>query len=597
MSARRGNPSPSLGCCSLVPEIMLLAGIMVPLMLLDALAGVDTWLAHGHWMPPAPNALLGGWQLVTHAGDLALAWPAATRRVAPAGAVYWLTVAVAAAVILGVAGWVIRLVRRHRGGAAKHRGLASRSHLRNQLGGRAALARARTLRPSVARPSVTDVGISLGRSVEYGSALFGTVEDSYALLGPPGMFKTSTLVVPGVIDYPGPAIVTSTKPELLLLTASIRPGPAWVFDPTGTVQKAVTSRGSWQPVLWDPVLGCDVPRTAMRRARVAVSASGAGKGVTAGDYWRDSAVALCQGYLHAAALVGADLRTVTGWVDNPSDRRAVDILLDHPAAAPGWGERLAAQLSGGSDDRERRSVFNSLRRAFDCVADPEVMASCCPVGGSTFDPAKFVAGTGTLYLVGDPEDQVQVSGLLAVLLDAVVAAARERAATLPGGRLDPPLGLWLDEVTQIAPLPSLPMLVSDGRGIGITVVAVFQTLARAREVWGDDGAATLWQNCTAKLVFGGISDHEELERLSRLCGEYDETVVSHHRDADRRRSETRSTQRRRRLSPEEIRELPQRQALLLYRQMRPVTTRLTPWFEGAVRTRIAAARASAGGGR
>jgi type IV secretory pathway TraG/TraD family ATPase VirD4 len=218
-------------------------------------------------------------------------------------------------------------------------------------------------------------------------------------------------------------------------------------------------------------------------------------------------------------------------------------------------------------------------------------------GGGTFDPVEFVAGTGTLYLVGDPEDQVQVSGLLAVLLDAVVAAARERAATLPGGRLDPPLGLWLDEVTQIAPLPSLPMLVSDGRGIGITVVAVFQTLARAREVWGDDGAATLWQNCTAKLVFGGISDHEELERLSRLCGEYDETVVSHHRDADRRRSETRSTQRRRRLSPEEIRELPQREALLLYRQMRPVTTRLTPWFEGAVRTRIAAARASAGGGR
>ena len=67
MSARRGNPSPSLGCCSLVPEIMLLAGIMALLMLLDAMAGVDTWLAHGQWMPPAPNALIGGWQLVTHA--------------------------------------------------------------------------------------------------------------------------------------------------------------------------------------------------------------------------------------------------------------------------------------------------------------------------------------------------------------------------------------------------------------------------------------------------------------------------------------------------------------------------------------------------
>ena len=69
MTARRGNPSPSLGCCSLAPEIILLAGIMALLMLLDGLAGVDTWLAHGKWMPPAPNALIGGWQLVTHAGD------------------------------------------------------------------------------------------------------------------------------------------------------------------------------------------------------------------------------------------------------------------------------------------------------------------------------------------------------------------------------------------------------------------------------------------------------------------------------------------------------------------------------------------------
>ena len=597
MNGRRGNPSPAPGGCATGWELTLLVAIMALLMVLDALAGVDTWLAHGVWMPPAPNPLIGGWQLVAHAGDPALAWPAAARRVAPAGAGYWLTVMGVGAAVLGFMVWVRRLIRRHRGGATNRKGLASRAHLRHQLGERAVLGRAATLRPSLSRAALTDVGIAMGRSVEHGRALFGTVEDSYALLGPPGMFKTSTMVVPGVIDYPGPAIVTSTKPELLLLTASLRPGPVWVFDPTGAVQRAVMARSSWQPVLWDPVRGCEAPRTAIRRARVAVGASGAGKGVTAGDYWRDSAVALCQGYLHAAALAGADLRTVTGWVDNPSDRGAVDVLLDHSAAAPGWGDRLGAQLAGGQDDRERRSVFNSLRRAFDSVSDPDVMASCCPGTRGTFDPVEFVAGRGTLYLVGDPEDQVQVSGLLAMLLDAVVAAARERAATLRGGRLDPPLGLWLDEVTQIAPLPSLPMLVSDGRGIGITVVAVFQTLARAREVWGDDGAATLWQNCTAKLVFGGISDHEELERLSRLCGEYDETVISRHRDADGRRSETRSTQRRRRVSPEEIRELPRRQALLLYRQMRPVTTRLTPWFEGAVRTRIAAARAAAGASR
>lgn len=142
---------------------------------------------------------------MAHAGDPALARPSAAGRVAPAGAGYWLTVVAAGAIILGATVWMIRLVRHRRGGAAKRKGPASRAHLRRQLGERAALGRAATLRPSVGRPALTDVGIAPGRSVEHGSALFGTVEDSYALLGPPGMFKTSTVVVPGVIDYPGPA--------------------------------------------------------------------------------------------------------------------------------------------------------------------------------------------------------------------------------------------------------------------------------------------------------------------------------------------------------------------------------------------------------
>jgi type IV secretion system protein VirD4 len=583
-------------------DLVLFLGIvavLVSLTALDWIAGVDTWLSHGRWAPPSPNPFVGGWELVSHAGNPADAWPVATRSLAPAGALYWLTVAVLGLAICVLAGGLVVLVGRHRGGDAGHKGLASRGHLREHLSARAVVGRAPALRPSVARPTVGQLGIALGRSVDHGAALFGTVEDSYAILGPPGMGKTSTMMVHGVIEYPGPAIVTSTKPELLTLTAPLRPGPVWVFDPAGSVPPAPMRRMGWRAVRWDPVRGCELPRIAMRRARVAVGASAAGKGVTSGDYWRDSAIALCQGYLHAAALAGADLHTVMGWVDNPSDRGAVDVLLDDRHAAPGWGERLMAQLDGGQEDRERRSVFNSLRRAFDCVADPEVMAVCCPGEAPVFDPDAFLAQGGTLYLVGDPEDQVQVAPLLTLLLDGVVGAARRRAARLAGGRLDPPLGVWLDEATQIAPLPSLPSLVSDGRGVGITVVVVLQTLARARQVWEEEGAATLWQNCTAKLIFGGISDADELESLSRLCGDYDQTVVSRSRDWNGRPSETRSIQRRRRMAPDEIRELGLKRpgtALLLYRQLPPTTVRLVPYFQGRHATRIADATARIGVG-
>ncbi|MBV8526826.1 MAG: type IV secretory system conjugative DNA transfer family protein [Candidatus Dormibacteraeota bacterium] len=573
----------------------LLVVLILATGVLHVVAGVDTWIAHQRWAPPDANSVSSGWAIISHAGQVQGAWPAATRNLAPATAWFWVSIAVAAALLATIAAAVLHIVLRLRAGsAAVRKGFATRAQLARSLGRRAALERAAVLRPSLSKPAVTDVAIHLGRAADHGVEVYARIEDSIAALGPPGSGKTSQLFVPGVIHHPGPAIVTSTKPELLFLTAALRRGPVWVFDPAGCVAAGVLARMGWHTVAWDPIRECDIPRVAMRRARVAVGASAAGRGVTSADYWRASAESLCQGYFHAAALDGANVRTVMGWVDNPTDKRAADILLDDQRAAPGWGDRLLAQLDGALDDRARQSVLDTLRRAFDAVADPEVMATCCPApGAEVFDPAAFVRDGGTLYLVGDPEDQVQVAPLLTLLLDAVVGAARQRAAQSPGGRLDPPLGVWLDEATQIAPLPSLPSLVSDARGVGITVAVALQTLSRAREVWGTDGAATLWENCTAKVIFGGISDHRELDALSQLAGEYDETVHGSTRDQDGRISRNESTQRRRRLAADEIRQLGLHRrhiALLVYRDLPPVLLRLTPYFSGPDARRIAASQ-------
>jgi type IV secretory pathway TraG/TraD family ATPase VirD4 len=216
------------------------------------------------------------------------------------------------------------------------------------------------------------------------------------------------------------------------------------------------------------------------------------------------------------------------------------------------------------------------------------MESCCPGDDLRFNPAEFVRERGTLYLVGDPEDQRSVAPLVTMLVDAIMAEARRRAATLPGGRLDPPVGFFLDEATQIAPLASLPSAISDGRGIGLPIVVVVQTWARPGEVWGEAGAKTIWQNAVAKVIFGGVTDTDELERLSRLCGEYEEPVVNRSRSAGGW-GETHSSQRRRRMSPDEIRELPPGQALVMYRGMRPVITHLTPYWEGPHALEIKAA--------
>src|SRR5205807_1480994 len=104
---------------------------------------------------------------------------------------------------------------------------------------------------------------------------------------------------------------------------------------------------------------------------------------------------------------------------------------------------------------------------------------------STFDPAAFLGCGGTLYLLGDTGAQLSVAPLITALVEDLVAVARSVADRSPGGRLDPPLGLILNEAANICPLPSLPSLVSSGGGRGIPALVVLQSLGQARHRWGE----------------------------------------------------------------------------------------------------------------
>ena len=107
---------------------------------------------------------------------------------------------------------------------------------------------------------------------------------------------------------------------------------------------------------------------------------------------------------------------------------------------------------------------------------------------------------------------------MAALIEDLIDAARRLAARSPRQRLDPPLALLLDEAANY-PLPSLPSLMSEGGGSGITTMAVLQSLAQARDRWGTEAAQAIWDSAIVKIVLGGSSDADDLSDLSRLVGE------------------------------------------------------------------------------
>ncbi|MFM9597812.1 TraM recognition domain-containing protein, partial [Streptomyces scabiei] len=82
-------------------------------------------------------------------------------------------------------------------------------------------------------------------------------------------------------------------------------------------------------------------------------------------------------------------------------------------------------------------------------------------------------------LIGTKSGAGAAGGFLAAMLDDIVETARRKALASPSSRIDPPLGLILDEIANIFSWPMLPSLMSDGGGRGICVVVVLQARRQA----------------------------------------------------------------------------------------------------------------------
>jgi type IV secretory pathway TraG/TraD family ATPase VirD4 len=95
--------------------------------------------------------------------------------------------------------------------------------------------------------------------------------------------------------------------------------------------------------------------------------------------------------------------------------------------------------------------------------------------------------------------------------DATYARART-------GCSSPPTLLALDEVANIAPIPDLPAMVSEGAGQGLLVLACLQDLSQARGRWGGaaDGFLSLFGTT---VVLRGIGDTTTLRDISALAGD------------------------------------------------------------------------------
>ena len=486
---------------------------------------------------------------------------------------------VVAAILILVIGafgwWGLRLAREH-GLQAEHdpyriSGIATRAEVARAASERALLRRATHLRPSLDKPRPAEVGYRIGTSHRVG--VWASVEDSILLLGPPRSGKGAHVVINAILDAPGAVVTTSTRPDNLTATlrARERSGPVAVFDPQHLAD------GVPAGLRWSPIRGCEDPLTAMIRAAGLAAGTGLSDGgVESGGFWEGKTRTALQALLHAAALDHRPPVELFRWTLDPTVAAdAVAILTANPKAATGWADSLEAMIE--ADPKTRDSIWQGVSLALAALADPRVLDSVSPAPGEDFDPAAFLRARGTLYLLATGAGANNSAALVAAFVEDLVEAARHLAAQSPGARLDPPLLLALDEIGNLAPLPSLPTLMAEGGGTGITTMPVLQSLAQARQKWGENAAGAIWDASIVKVVLGGASNSKDLHDLTTLIGERDETTDSTTIGDQGTRSAQRSIRRVPLMPPDAIRTLPFGTALVLLRSAPPIITRMRTW--------------------
>lgn len=536
------------------------------------------------------DAVFGSvWPILNGDASAGLAVPVTVTPLALGGSVFLteivLHTAAAAALVCALRRW----------GPLAMKGVASPEEAERMLG----ISRLRKVR-KVVRPDLRrsrkrfdpwDVGWRIGkaRHPEAGE-LWCPWDRTAGVIGPQGSGKTLDELTPALLGAPGAAMVTLTKTDDLLLSITRRAecGPVVVLDPFGLAP-------GLPQLVWDPIDGCVDSMVAERRAKAFTAGTVKGGAATHGDdaarFYAAEAAKVAQAYFHAAALAGRTLDDVLQWVANP--RKASEpseILREHPHAERFWHGLLHGALNG--DDRTAGNTITTVQQAMSLFFQADIRQRCVPSADNpATDIAAMIRANGTFYLLGREDPYASASPLMTALAEHVLDTALMVANQSAHGRLCPPMVSVLDELPSTAPLPTLRTRMANERALGLSFIYAAQTWRQLASLFGEQEARALLGLTNVLTVFGGSKDVGFNKEVSDLAGTV--RIARTSWQTGQRAGRSVSGEDIPVLKPEAVRQLPERHALVIAENGKPIIAKLTRCIDGRRGRRLLAEQAAA----
>ncbi|GAC1399515.1 MAG: hypothetical protein NVSMB60_11820 [Mycobacterium sp.] len=351
---------------------------------------------------------------------------------------------------------------------------------------------------------------------------------------PPGTGKTRKWLSQAAVLWPGPALVSSSKDDLMQMVASRRAGPAALldlrpisapyypedfvahrFDPTELIATLDDASATAQSLL--------------STSAVALSGTAFRTGGDTGP-WDQLALAplTCLLYGGSPQATGMGMQWTLEAAENV-DRPTPGAEYE---AGPGWAEAAAwsqdyllqARVRSvlEMEPRQRDSVKMTVTKVLTAWLLTARRDRQYPALDLSFldDPA------ATLYLLTPADGTVAAQAI--VLTDQLINRQRAKVAQWEDFSR---IGLFLDEITN-TPIPRLPQYLAESRGLGCSICFAAQAGSQLDAVYGPLQGKAIRDVTPASLVMYGSHERDVMESASFWAGKTTRSQQSYAANGD-----------------------------------------------------------------
>ena len=238
--------------------------------------------------------------------------------------------------------------------------------------------------------------------------------------------------------------------------------------------------------------------------------------------------------------------------------------------------RWFAGAALNTSEQGMASVMSTVLSRLNAFLDSKLEQVLC--FDSAIDAEHFAAEKSAIFLVLPEEDATK--NFMAGLMIQNLSRELFSVADEHGGKLPNRVVFYCDELGTMPPFDILS-LFSAGRSRKLTLVPIIQSLAQLEKNYGKEGAEIIGDNCQ-DTIFGGFAPNSQTaETLSKALGSRTVLTGSISKGKD---SNSQSLQMAERalLSPDELKNLPKGNFIVMKTGTHPMRTKLQLYFKWGI---------------